>query len=103
MPAAATAALHQQPEMVLIMSMNELIQRSWSRPFSRRITLLAVVLGTLLVMAFYTITDTTRLEHNHVLDGADYVGYAVCHRLTDRSFSIAGGSYRCAPAAPACT
>jgi uncharacterized membrane protein len=90
MPAAATAALHQQPEMVLIMSMNELIQRSWSRPFSRRITLLAVVLGTLLVMAFYTITDTTRLEHNHVLDGADYLGYAVCHRLTDRSFSIAG-------------
>lgn len=70
--------------------MSELIQRSWSSPFSRRVTLLLIMLGALLVMSIYTITDPARLEHSHALNGADYVGYAICHRLTDRSFSIAG-------------
>jgi uncharacterized membrane protein len=49
-----------------------------------------VLLGTILLLGFYTVTDPARLDQNQVLNGADYVGYGVCHRITDRSFSIAG-------------
>ncbi len=52
--------------------------------------LLVAIISVLLVMGFYSVTDGTRLEHDQALNGADYVGYAVCHRITDRSFSIAG-------------
>jgi uncharacterized membrane protein len=60
------------------------------RPFSRRLAPLVVVAAVLLLMALHSITDVGRLEHDLVLNGADYVGYAVCHRITERSFSIAG-------------
>lgn len=64
--------------------------RSWSGGLTRRAGLLIILVLALIVLGFYTVTDTARLEHNHALDGADYVGYAVCHRITDRSFTIAG-------------
>ena len=64
--------------------------RPWARPFSQRAIPIIVLLGTIMLLGFYTVTDPARLEHNPVLDGADYVGYGVCHRITDRSFSIAG-------------
>lgn len=64
--------------------------RSWSGGLTRRAGLLVILVLALIVLGFYTVTDTARLEHNHALDGADYVGYAVCHRITDRSFTIAG-------------
>lgn len=70
--------------------MNIVAIRPWSRPFSQRILLLLAIVSVLLIMGFYSVTDGARLEHDRVLDGADYVGYAVCHRITDRSFSIAG-------------
>jgi uncharacterized membrane protein len=60
------------------------------RPFSRRLAPLVVVGVVLLLLAFYSVTDGARLENNLVLDGADYVGYSVCHRITERSFSIDG-------------
>jgi uncharacterized membrane protein len=41
-------------------------------------------------MGFYTVTDGGRLAEDHVLEGADWIGYAVCHRITARSFSING-------------
>ena len=62
----------------------------WQRPSQRRWLLLTVVLAALLLMGFYTVTDTSRLAHSHELAGADWVGYAVCHRITERSFTIAG-------------
>lgn len=64
--------------------------RGWPGQISRRAGLLLILILVLIVLGFYTVTDTARLEHNFVLDGADYIGYAVCHRITDRSFTIAG-------------
>lgn len=64
--------------------------RVWSKPVPQRAILLLIVLSALLVLGFYTVTDLNRLEDNHALDGVDYVGYAVCHRITDRSYTIAG-------------
>lgn len=48
------------------------------------------MLGALFVIGFYTVSDNSRLVDSHILDGADYAGYAVCHRITDRSFTIGG-------------
>ena len=62
--------------------------RVW--PLSRRLIPLLVVAAVLLLMGFYSVTDVGRLADNQALGGADYVGYSVCHRITDRSFSIAG-------------
>lgn len=61
-----------------------------SGAFSRRLALLMVPAAALLLMAFYSVTEASHLAHDPVLEGADYVGYSVCHRLTDRSFTIAG-------------
>jgi len=61
-----------------------------SRLLSRRWRLLAIVVGALLIMAFYTVTDPARLSESRLLHGADYAGYAICHRITARSFAIAG-------------
>ncbi|MDX1615695.1 MAG: DUF2085 domain-containing protein [Candidatus Promineifilaceae bacterium] len=55
----------------------------------RRLIPLLIVLASLLVLGFYTVTDTGRLVDHAALEGADVVGYAICHRITDRSFSIA--------------
>ena len=41
-------------------------------------------------MGLYTITAPSRLAHDHMLEGADWLGYAVCHRITERSFIING-------------
>ena len=49
-----------------------------------------VISVVLLLMAFYSATDGSRLDEDHILEGADYVGYSVCHRITERSFTIAG-------------
>ena len=50
-------------------------------------------LGILLIMAFYTITDIAHLTHSQVLNGADWMGYAICHRITERSFTVAGRQF----------
>ncbi len=70
--------------------MNTAQIRPWSRPFSQRAFILSVVILALLVLGFYTVTDSSRLEQQQILNGADYAAYAVCHRITDRSFTIAG-------------
>lgn len=56
----------------------------------RRLPVLLVVLGTLLVMGFYAATDSSHLAHAPVLAGADWLGYGLCHRITERSFMING-------------
>ncbi|MCP4424758.1 MAG: DUF2085 domain-containing protein [Chloroflexi bacterium] len=65
----------------------------WRRPQSRRWLALLVALGALLAMGFYAVTETAHLTHSHALNGADWVGYAVCHRITERSFSINGRQF----------
>ena len=61
-----------------------------TRLLSGRWRLLAIVAGALLVIGFYTVTDPARLASSRLLQGADYAGYAICHRITARSFTIAG-------------
>jgi uncharacterized membrane protein len=60
---------------------------------SRRWWFFAVVLASLFLMGFYTVTDPARLADSQLLAGADYAGYALCHRITDRSFTIAGRQF----------
>lgn len=62
----------------------------WQQPQARRWLLLSIALAALLIIGFYTVTDSSRLANNHILDGADWTGYAICHRITARSFSING-------------
>lgn len=66
------------------------MQQWWRHPGRRRWLLLGVALAVLLVMAFYSATDVAHLAHAPLLDGADWMGYAVCHRITERSFVING-------------
>lgn len=70
--------------------MNGPIARSWTRPLSQRVALLLVAVLALVILGFYTVTDSSRVTDNHLLNGSDYVGYAVCHRITERSFTVAG-------------
>ncbi|MFW5942666.1 MAG: DUF2085 domain-containing protein [Chloroflexota bacterium] len=51
---------------------------------------LLVVVGSLLVLAFYSATNPERLAHDHLLGVMDYAGYTVCHRLTAHSFLFEG-------------
>lgn len=62
----------------------------WQQPRARRWLILSLSVGGLLVMGFYAVVEPAHLAHNHALDGADWLGYAVCHRLTERSFVIDG-------------
>ncbi|MEZ4591863.1 MAG: DUF2085 domain-containing protein [Chloroflexota bacterium] len=58
---------------------------------NRRVMALGIVLLALLVMGWYAVTDVTHLhEHDTLLTAGDYVGAALCHRITSRSFVING-------------
>lgn len=74
-------------------AINQAVLNAWQRPRSRRWLLLAIGLGIGLVMAFYSVTDAAHLTHSHTLAGADWVGYAVCHRITERSLMIGGRQF----------
>jgi uncharacterized membrane protein len=62
----------------------------WLNGWPRRWKIAGVTAVVLLIMAFYAVTDPARLSGNMALTGADYAGYAVCHRITSRSFTVAG-------------
>jgi uncharacterized membrane protein len=59
----------------------------------RRWMLLLIVAGIFLVMGFYAVSDGSYLQHDHILDGTDWTGYALCHRITERSFTINGRQF----------
>lgn len=59
-------------------------------PLPRRWLIFLVIAAVVVTLAFYTVTDPHRLGENRLLDAADYAGYAVCHRITARSFTIDG-------------
>lgn len=52
-----------------------------------------IAIAGLLVLGFYTVTDPERAADSGVLSLADYAGYAVCHRITERSFTVAGRQF----------
>ena len=57
----------------------------------RRVVALGVVLLALLVMGWYAVTDIGHLpQQDTLLVAGDYVGAALCHRITSRSFEING-------------
>lgn len=60
---------------------------------SRRWRLLAVLLGSLFLLAFYSLSDPAHLAHDPVLEAGDYAGYAICHRITERSFTVGGRQF----------
>ncbi len=65
----------------------------WRGYVGRRSLLLVVAVGAALVMAFYAVTDPTAVPHDHLLNGADWMGAALCHRITERSFTIYGRQF----------
>ena len=72
-----------------MISQTHSVPRLWA---SRWLPLL-LVFGALLVMAFYAVTDGAYLSHDPVLTGLDWAGYAVCHRITERSFAVNGRQF----------
>jgi len=60
---------------------------------ARRRFLLLLVALLLLLMGFYAISDAGHVHSDPLLAGADWVSYALCHRITDRSFTINGRQF----------
>ena len=58
-----------------------------------RAVALGVVLLALLVIGWYAVTDSSHLAHDPLLAGSDYLGAALCHRITSRSFVINGRQF----------
>ena len=65
----------------------------WQQPTTRRWIVVGVVLIVLFVLGFFTVTNELLLHSSHVLEGADWMGYAICHRITERSFTINGRQF----------
>ncbi len=65
----------------------------WQQAILRRWFLLLIAIGLLAIMGFYTVTDYGYLNNNLLLDGADWSSYALCHRITERSFTINGRQF----------
>jgi uncharacterized membrane protein len=66
---------------------------TWQRVSVSRWGLLLIVLGIAAVMGFYTVTESSHLHDSPVLDSADWASYALCHRISERSFTIAGRQF----------
>jgi uncharacterized membrane protein len=71
----------------------ERIHAQWQNPLSRRWWILLILFAVVFVMAFYSFSNPTYLAHDHTLTAGDWVGAALCHRITDRSFTIAGRQF----------
>ena len=67
--------------------------RSSIQPGNRRWLLLAISTAALLLMLFYGLTDGAHINHDPLLTTADWSGYALCHRITERSFTINGRQF----------
>ncbi|MDX1414044.1 MAG: DUF2085 domain-containing protein [Candidatus Promineifilaceae bacterium] len=65
----------------------------WRDTSSRGLTLFLIVIGVLSILAFYSVTNGRHLHNDVALDGADWSAYALCHRITERSFSIGGRQF----------
>ncbi|HSH02008.1 MAG TPA: DUF2085 domain-containing protein [Anaerolineae bacterium] len=57
----------------------------------RRWFIFTIAFISLILVGWQTVSNNLHLDPDHLpLTTADYIGYAVCHRITDRSFAIAG-------------
>lgn len=56
----------------------------------QRLSALGIALGALLLIGWWMVSDPTRLGSSVVLGLGDYAGAAFCHRITARTFMIAG-------------
>ncbi len=64
------------------------------QPRARRRALAVLsALGVLVLMGFFAVTNPENLHAHAPLEAADWVGYALCHRITERSFTIAGRQF----------
>jgi uncharacterized membrane protein len=63
------------------------------QPGKRRWFLLTVCAAALLLMFFYAVIEGTLINHDPLLAAADWTGYALCHRITERSFTINGRQF----------
>lgn len=59
----------------------------------RRVVALGVVLLVLVAMGWFAVTDSTHLAHEPLLTGGDYLGAAICHRITSHSLMINGRQF----------
>jgi uncharacterized membrane protein len=60
---------------------------------NRRWPLLALVAGAGLMILFYSATEGAYVDHDPLLTGGDWAGYALCHRISARSFTIDGRQF----------
>ena len=56
----------------------------------RRAVAVGLALLVLVAMGWFAVTNSSYLAHDPALTGGDYVGAAICHRITSRSFVING-------------
>lgn len=59
----------------------------------RRWPLLALVAAAGLMILFYAVTEGAYVDHDPLLTSGDWAGYALCHRITARSFTIDGRQF----------
>lgn len=59
----------------------------------RRAVALGVVLLVLAAMGWYAVTDSSHLAHDLALTGGDYLGAAICHRITSHSIVVNGRQF----------
>ncbi|MDT8304627.1 MAG: DUF2085 domain-containing protein [Anaerolineae bacterium] len=79
------------------MNQNSEADRVKAYPFSTRVPTrwwyLLLIAGVLVLLGFYNVSDPSRVAHDPLLETGDYAGYAICHRITERSFTVAGRQF----------
>ncbi len=70
--------------------MNEEITPLYAHSAARRWAAVGAASLGLALMGFYAVSDAAHLEQHALLDGADWLGYGICHRLPGHSLTIAG-------------
>lgn len=63
------------------------------RQTSRRRFLLGLSAAALLLMLFYAVTEGAYVNHDPLLAAGDWSAYALCHRITERSFTVFGRQF----------
>jgi uncharacterized membrane protein len=62
-------------------------------PANRRWIIPVIAAAVLLLMLFYSLTDGAYVNQDPLLAVGDWSGYALCHRITERSFTIYGRQF----------
>lgn len=73
--------------------MNEESTPLYAHSAARRWAVVGAAGLGLALMGFYAVSDAAHLEHHALLNGADWLGYGICHRLPGHSLTIAGRQF----------